>query len=61
MIARMSGYIILHFLIMFLVIYPPEYRIDFIILWMAVGTAISKSIRNMTDQELLEIKKKEFF
>jgi len=61
LLARMSGYIILSFIIMFVLIYPPEYRIDFIILWMAVGTAITKSIREMSDKDLLKIRDKEFF
>ncbi len=52
-IARMSGYIIVFFLIMFILIYPPEYRIHFLILWMAVGTAISKSARKVKNSDLL--------
>lgn len=58
-ISKMSGYLILSFIIMFTLIYPPEYKIDFILLWMAVGTTISKKIRNFTDEDLIKIKNKE--
>jgi len=53
-IAKMSGYTILLYLILWSVSYFPEYTVKFIILWMAVGTAISKKARNITNKELIE-------
>ena len=44
-ICKMSGYYILHFIILSTVIYPSEYNIEFALLWLAVGTNISQFIR----------------
>ena len=55
-IARMSGYIIFIYLFCWTISYPPVYSAQFILLWMAVGTAISPIARNMTDEELLKFK-----
>lgn len=53
-LARMAGYYILNYLIMFLLIHPPEYRLGFLILWMAVGTVISKPFRELSDRDVEE-------
>ncbi len=52
LIARMSGYIILIYLVIWIVSYYSVYSAEYILLWMAVGTAISPIARNTTDKEL---------
>ena len=56
MISRMSGYIILHYIIMMILIYPPGYKLSFIILWIAVGASISPNIRALRDADIVKIK-----
>ena len=55
-IARMCGYIIFMYILIWIISYPPVYSAQFILLWMAAGTAISPIARNMTDEELLKFK-----
>lgn len=56
-IARMSGYLILSYIILWAVSYYPVYSAEYIILWMAAGTAISSNARNIKNRELLIRKK----
>ena len=51
-IARMSGYIIVIYLVIWTISYYPVYSAEYIFLWMAVGTAISPKARAITDIEL---------
>jgi len=51
-IAKMSGYYIISYLILWLVSYHPIYSAEFILLWMAAGTAMSKSAREINDNEI---------
>ncbi|MBF0198400.1 MAG: hypothetical protein HQL32_11845 [Planctomycetes bacterium] len=51
-IARMCGYIVLSYLIMWTVSYYPIYSAEYLLLWMAAGTCISPKSRKMTDHEL---------
>lgn len=56
-IARMSGYLILLYLIIWLVSYYPVYSAEYILLWMAVGTALSPTARAYTNLEVFNFKK----
>ncbi len=56
-IARMSGYLILCYLIIWLVSYYPVYSAEYILLWMAVGTALSPTARAYTNLEVFNFKK----
>jgi len=55
-IARMSGYFILSYLLLWTVSYYPVYSANFILLWMAAGTAISRSARRLSNEDLLRYK-----
>jgi hypothetical protein len=46
-VGRMSGYLILSYLLVWTVSYYPIYSVEYILLWMAAGTAISSTARNM--------------
>jgi hypothetical protein len=52
LIGRMSGYIIILYLVIWTISYYPVYSAEYLLLWMAVGTAISPQARNTTDKEL---------
>lgn len=47
MIARMCGYFILLYLVLWALSYSPTFVPKFIVLWMAAGTCISPTARNM--------------
>jgi hypothetical protein len=51
-IARMSGYLIAIYLIVWLVSYYSVYSAEYLLLWMAVGTAISPQARKISDDEI---------
>jgi hypothetical protein len=51
-IARMSGYFILSYLVLWTVSYYPVYSAEYILLWMAVGTATSRSARNIKNSDI---------
>jgi len=51
-IARMSGYYILAYLVLWMVTYYSVYSAEYVLLWMAVGTSISKSARNLKNSEI---------
>ena len=53
-ISKMSGVLILSYLILWTISYYPIYSAEYIILWMAVGTTISSQTRLITD---IDIKK----
>ncbi len=52
-IARMSGYFILSYLLLWLVSYYPVYSAEYLLLWMAAGTAISSSARKVKNCDIL--------
>jgi len=52
-VARMSGYVILLYLITWIISYYPIYSAEYILLWMAVGTSISKISRKVKDSDLI--------
>ena len=52
-IARMSGYYILLYLLLWLVCYYPVYNAEYILLWMAAGSCISSKVRAIPNQDLL--------
>jgi len=54
-IARMSGYYIFSYLILWLVSYHPIYSAEYVLLWMAAGTTMSKSARQIRDIDLITI------
>jgi hypothetical protein len=56
-IARMSGYLILSYLLLWMITYPPTISPEYILLWMAAGTAMSTSARKITNNEIM-IKRK---
>jgi len=56
-IARMSGYYILLYLLLWTVSYVPVYSAEYILLWMSAGTALSPSARKLRDEEILIQKK----
>jgi hypothetical protein len=58
-IARMSGYFILIYLILWVVSFYPIYSAGHILLWMAAGTAISPTARNIKNRDLLIKRNKE--
>lgn len=60
-IARMCGYLILIYLVVWSLSYYPVYSAEYLLLWMAAGTAISRKARNITNDELIELTKKEYF
>jgi len=51
-IARMSGYLIAIYLIVWLVSYYSVYSAEYLLLWMAVGTAISPQARKISDDKI---------
>jgi hypothetical protein len=51
-LARMSGYMIFIYIILWFISYIPIYSAEFILLWMATGTAISNSTRNQTNLDI---------
>ena len=53
-IARMSGYLILLYLIIWGISYYPVFSAEYLLLWMAVGTAISPHARAVIDNDLYE-------
>lgn len=55
-ICKMSGYYILLYLILSTLIFPTEYKIEFFLLWFAVGTAISPYIRKLNNYNIKTIK-----
>jgi hypothetical protein len=57
-IVKMSGYFIVVYLIIWTISYVPLYSPIFLLLWMAVGTAISPTARNITDDELQKYMKR---
>ena len=59
-ITRMSGYFIFTNLLMFFVVDPPEYSFNFFLLWMAVGTVTSSSIRKLENHEFMDKKTASF-
>ena len=54
-VARMSGYLILLYLILWTISYSPSFESRFIILWMAVGTCISPLARSLSNNDLTTI------
>lgn len=58
-IARMCGYYVFIYIIIWSVSFYPVYSAEFILFWMAVGTCISSKARNTTNEELYQIIKKE--
>ena len=58
-IAKSCGYFVLTYLIMWCVSYYIVYSAEYLLLWMATGTCISKSARNVkNDAMLIKIKEK---
>ncbi len=55
-IARMSGYLILSYLILWTISYYPVYSAEYILLWMAAGTAMSPGARSMKDSDIFNYK-----
>jgi hypothetical protein len=56
-ISRMSGYYITSYLIVWTISYYPVYSVEYLLLWMAVGTIINNNNKNMDNRYFL-IKKK---
>jgi hypothetical protein len=52
-IARMSGYYVLSYLVIWTVSYYPVYSAEYILLWMAAGTASSRSARNIENSDII--------
>lgn len=52
-ISKMSGFMILVYIILWTVSYIPIYSADFILLWMAAGSALSPSIRQIKTQDIV--------
>lgn len=52
-ISKMSGFFILSYLIVWGISYYPVYSAEYILLWMATGTAISSNTRRLTNKHLL--------
>jgi len=46
-ISRMCGYLILAYLLIWTISYYPVYSVEYIFLWMAVGSTVSEKARNM--------------
>lgn len=57
-IAKMCGYFILIYLVMWSISYWPVYSAEFLLVWIAAGTAISSKSRNYKDVELRILQKK---
>ena len=57
-ISKMSGYLIFIYLLLWTISYLPAYSPEFLFLWMAVGTTISLTARNITDDELQKYMKR---
>ena len=57
-IARMCGYYVFIYIIIWSVSFYPTYSAEFILFWMAAGTCISSKARNTTNEELYQIIKK---
>ncbi|MDD5053072.1 MAG: hypothetical protein PHO27_10115 [Sulfuricurvum sp.] len=55
-ISKMSGFMISVYIILWSISYIPIYSADFILLWMAAGTAISPSIRKIDNKLLINSK-----
>lgn len=51
--TRMSGYFIVSYLVVWFVSYYPVYSAEYILLWMAAGTALSKSNRKLENKDIL--------
>jgi len=56
-ISRMSGYFILSYLIIWLLSYYPVYSAEYLLLWMAAGTALSPSIRKLTNADIFKLQR----
>jgi len=52
-ISKMCGYFILAYLIVWGISYYPVYSAEYILLWMAAGTAISGENRRLTNKQVL--------
>ena len=52
-ISKMCGYFILAYLIVWGISYYPVYSAEYILLWMAAGTAISGKNRRLTNKQVL--------
>jgi hypothetical protein len=52
-VAKMSGYLIITYLLFWTFTYPPVFSAEFILLWMAAGTAMSASTRKITNDEIM--------
>ncbi len=52
-VARMSGYYIITYLILWTVTYHPTYSARMLLLWMAAGTAMSSTARSIRDVDLI--------
>jgi hypothetical protein len=51
-LARMSGYYITSYLLLWTLTYYPVYSAEHILLWVSAGTAMSRSARSVSDEEL---------
>jgi len=56
LLIRMCGYYIFGFLILWIVSYYPTFSAEFVLLWIAAGTIANKKIRNLTDNEIFDLK-----
>jgi hypothetical protein len=52
-IAKMCGYFILAYLIIWGISYYPVYSAEYLLVWMAAGTVMSKRNRSITNKQLL--------
>ena len=57
-IVRMCGYIVLIYFLLFSVNYYQQFTAHLLLLWVAIGTCLSKKCRNKTDEELFQYRRK---
>ncbi|WP_201352035.1 hypothetical protein [Hydrogenimonas urashimensis] len=53
-ISKMSGYYILSYLLTWFISYAPFFSPEFILLWMATGTCISKKVRETKNEDFMK-------
>jgi len=57
-IVRMCGYIVLIYFLLFSINYYQQFTAHLLLLWVAIGSCLSKKCRNKTDEELFHYQRK---
>lgn len=57
-IAQMCGYMVFVYLISFLITYPQHFSLNLLLLWLAIGTCLTRHCREKSDEDIMKYKGK---